>query len=134
MATEHMIVLIPREPLTEGKYVVAIKQSNKADLKWRFTFVDTFEKVENKVTIIYPRLNKRLFVGDTVKITFMSVDAGASSLIDGASTCTSAWHGEELWITDKKAGSCKVTVSGKASLDTAAFKNSFTLSFVTKKK
>lgn len=134
MATEHMIVIIPREPLTAGKYAVDIKQSNKADLKWRFTFADTFEKVENKVTIIYPRLDKSLFVGETVKIRLMSVDAGASSLIDGASTCTSVWHGEELWITDKKAGTCKVTVSGKASLDTAAFKKSFTLSFVTKKK
>ena len=133
MTDEHLVLVIPREPLKVGKYGVVVKQKNLADLSWKFTYADTFEKAENKLTITYPRINKTLFVGDTVKIKLMSLDAGASSSTSGTATCTIKWHGNELWVTGKSTGKCTVKVSGGSSLDTKAFNKSFALTFISKK-
>jgi len=134
MSDEHMILVIPREPLKIGKYGVVIKQKNLADLSWKFTYADTFEKVENKVTIVYPHTDKLLFVGDIVKIKLMSLDAGASSHATGTATCLIKWHGNELWVTGKSTGTCTVNLSGGASADTKSFKKSIALTFIAKKK
>ena len=132
ISDEHLVLVIPRDPLKVGKYGVVIKQKNKADLKWKFTFADTFVKVENKLTVIYPHSNKVVTVGEAVKIKPLNLDSGASSRITGTATCMGKWHGEELWITSKAPGTCFVAISGKASLDTAAFKKNFTFKFTTK--
>ena len=132
IAADHLVLVIPREPLKEGQYGVVIKQSGADDLSWKFTYADAIEKVENTLKVTYPRPNKVLFIGDMVKIKILSLEGEISSYIKGTATCPGRWRGNELLITGKSVGYCTATISGKVSKNTQAFKKSFRFTFIKK--
>lgn len=133
IAADHLVLIIPKQPLAEGAYKVSITQSGLETIAWSFRYRDSIVKVENKVTISYPRANKTLYSGDTVKINVMSIASGVSSQISGVgTTCNGKWVGNILIVTGKNRGSCTVKVFGKSSKDTKAFNKSFVLKYVKK--
>lgn len=134
IAADHLVLIIPKEPLKEGQYGVVLKQSGSQDLSWKFTYADAIQKVESTLKVTYPRAGNILYVGDTVSIGLSSLEAEVSSLISDSALCSGKWKGNEFLVTGKGAGSCTATISGKASKNTKAFKKSFTFKFIKKKK
>ena len=134
IAADHLVLIIPKEPLAEGTHKVSIMQSGLESIAWSFRYRDSIVKVENKVTISYPRANKVLYSGDTVKINVMNLESGISSQISGGgATCNGRWVGSTLIVTGKNRGSCTVKVFGKSSKNTKAFSKSFVLKYESKK-
>ena len=134
IAADHLVLIIPKEPLAEGIHKVSIMQSGLESIAWSFRYRDSIVKVENKVTISYPRANKVLYSGDTVKINVMNLETRISSQILGVgATCNGRWVENTLFVTGKNRGSCTVKVSGKSSKNTKAFSKSFVLKYEKKK-
>lgn len=134
IAADHLVLIIPKDPLEVGKYNVTINQNAIDKIAWSFVYKDSIIKVENKVTINYPKSNKMLYSGDSVRIQVMDIEAGVSSRIVGVgATCKGKWEQNTLIVTGKDSGTCTVKVSGNATKNTKAFSKSFVLKFESKK-
>lgn len=44
--SDHLVLIIPKQPLTAGKYKVSIKQNGRSDIDWSFKYVDS-PKIES---------------------------------------------------------------------------------------
>lgn len=44
--SDHLVLIIPKEPLTVGKYKVSIKQNGRPNIDWSFSYVDS-PKIES---------------------------------------------------------------------------------------
>ncbi len=133
IAADHLVLIIPKEPLEEGLHKVSIMQDGLDEINWSFKYRDSIVKVENKVTITYPRANKILYSGDTVKINVLNIESGVSSQISSVGTkCNGKWIGNNLMVTGKSYGSCTVKVFGKSTKNTKEFSKSFDLKFQKK--
>jgi hypothetical protein len=134
IAADHLVLIIPKQPLAEGLHKVSILQGGLDTVAWSFRYRDSIVKVENKVTISYPRANKVLYSGDIVKINVMNTESGVTSQISGVgTTCNGKWVGSTLIVTGKNHGSCTVKVFGKSTKNTKSFTKSFVLKYESKK-
>ena len=134
IAADHLVLLIPKDPLKTGSYKVTINQSGRDKISWSFQYRNSLPKVENRVTIVYPHAIKTLYSGDTIKIQVMYVDGGVSDRITGVgTTCNSKWTLNTLIVTGKNKGSCTVEVSGGATKNTKAFSEIFIFNYLGKK-
>lgn len=133
IAADHLVLLIPRNPLKTGSYSVTINQSGRDKISWAFRYRDSLPKVENKVTVVYPHAIETLYSGDTVKIQVMYVDIGISARITGmGTTCNSKWTMDTLIVTGKNKGSCTVKISMGATKNTKAFSKIFIFNYLKK--
>jgi Cysteine-rich secretory protein family len=133
IAADHLVLLIPRDPLKTGSYSVTINQSGRDKISWAFRYRDSLPKVENKVTVVYPHAIETLYSGDTVKIQVMYVDIGISARITGmGTTCNSKWTMDTLIVTGKNKGSCTVKISMGATKNTKAFSKIFIFNYLKK--
>lgn len=128
ISQDHLVMLIPRNPLMPGKYKVEIKQAELEDLKWEFTYVEGLQRLPNTVSVTYPRSNKKVFVGDKVVIKVESMDAKIYSSISNSLVCAGKWDKNLLVITTKKSGTCTVTVTGSQTNFLKAFKEKYVIS------
>ena len=134
IAGDHLVILIPRKPLSIGAYDVMIKQPSQPDLSWRFTYADALPKFENTVTVTYPRSNKIVYVGENVSFELFSIEGKVSTLVSGSAFCSAYWRSSTLMVSGKKPGSCKVNISSSASKRILAMKRTWTISFQNRKK
>ncbi len=134
IAADHLVLIIPRDPLKTGSYNVTINQSGLDKISWSFQYRDSLPKIKNKVTIIYPHANKTLYSGDTVKIRVMYGEQGLSSQITSVgTTCNGKWNLNNLIVSGKNKGSCTVKISMGATKNTKAFSKIFIFNYLAKK-
>ena len=134
IAADHLVLLIPRDPLKTGSYNVTINQSGRDKISWSFQYRDSLPKVENRVTLVYPHAIKTLYSGDTIKIQVMYVEGGVSARITGVgTTCNGKWTLDTLIVTGKNKGSCTVKVSAGATSNTKALSKILVLNYLAKK-
>ena len=130
IAAEHLVLIIPRNPLAFGTYSVTIKQGDLPDIAWKFKYADFKPKFSSSIKVSYPRSSQIAYVGEQVKFQVYNV---VSVFAETLGNCRAKWDNLILTVIGTRAGKCSLTIKAKPSLYFDGINSKYDLLFKLKK-